>query len=111
MKLYASPTSPYARLACIMCLEAELPGLEIEIVDPWRNPPDLARDNPALRVPALVLGEGEDVRILTESLLIADHAARHAGGDLWFSGDAERQVGGLCLASSMPRRPSWRGGW
>ncbi len=99
MKLYVSPTSPYARLACIMCLEAELPGLEIVIVDPWRNPPDLLRHNPALRVPTLVLGDGEETRFLTESLLIADYAARNSAGasDLWFSDDTESQIGGLCL--------------
>lgn len=99
MKLYVSPTSPYARLACIMCLEAGLPGLEIVIVDPWQNPPALARGNPAVRVPTLIFGRDGDHGALTESLLIADYAARHTGAPegLWFVNDTERQIGGLCL--------------
>jgi glutathione S-transferase len=99
MKLYVSPTSPYARLACIMCLEARLPDLDIVIVDPWQNPPELARHNPALRVPTLVLGDGDAAQALTESLLIADYAARNAvdAGDLWFADETESRIGGLCL--------------
>ena len=97
MKLYVSPTSPYARLACIMCLEAGLPDLDIVILDPWQNPPALAAANPAIRVPTLETGDGAVV--LTESLLIADYAARHADAPagLWFADDIERRIGGLCL--------------
>ncbi|HEY8381271.1 MAG TPA: glutathione S-transferase family protein [Microvirga sp.] len=99
MKLYVSPTSPYARLACIMCLEARLGGLEIVILDPWQNPPDLVRHNPAGRVPALVLDEGDSARVITESLLIADFAARRSGEAerLWFQNEAQHELGGVCL--------------
>src|ERR671913_980376 len=101
MRLYVSPTSPYARLACVMCLEARLEGLEIVILDPWQNPPDLLRHNPAGRVPALVLDSSDEsgMQTITESLLIADFAARRSGeaGRLWFQNDAQRQLGGICL--------------
>jgi glutathione S-transferase len=101
MRLYVSPTSPYARLACVMCLEARLEGLEIVILDPWQNPPELLEHNPACRVPALVLEprDGENAHAITESLLIADFAARRAGEAkaLWFQNDAQRQLGGICL--------------
>jgi glutathione S-transferase len=101
MRLYVSPTSPYARLACVMCLEAYLEGLEIVILDPWQNPPDLLRHNPAGRVPALVLDPSDEngAQTITESLLIADFAARRSGDAerLWFQTDAQRQLGGICL--------------
>jgi glutathione S-transferase len=101
MRLYVSPTSPYARLACVMCLEARLEGLEIVILDPWQNPPELLEHNPACRVPALVLqaGDGAGPQAITESLLIADFAVRRTGETerLWFKNDAEHQLGGICL--------------
>jgi len=98
MRLYVSPTSPYARLACVMCLEARLEGLEIVILDPWKNPPELLEHNPAGRVPALVLDKDQP-RAITESLLIADFAVRNAGETdrLWFKSDAEHQLGGICF--------------
>lgn len=101
MRLYVSPTSPYARLACVMCLEAHLKGLEIVILDPWQNPPELLEHNPAGRVPALVLGPDDESgrQTITESLLIADFAA-HRSGDaesLWFQAEAQRQLGGICF--------------
>jgi glutathione S-transferase len=83
-----------------MCLEARLEGLEIVILDPWQNPPDLLEHNPAGRVPALVLEPGDKggAQTITESLLIADFAARRSGeaGHLWFQTDAQRQLGGVC---------------
>ncbi|MBJ6123814.1 glutathione S-transferase family protein [Microvirga splendida] len=101
MRLYVSPTSPYARLACVMCLEARLAGLEIVILDPWQNPPDLLEHNPAGRVPALVLeaGDGSGGQTITESLVIADFAARRSNDAerLWFQTDAQRQLGGICF--------------
>ena len=101
MRLYVSPTSPYARLACVMCLEACLERLEIVILDPWQNPPDLLRHNPSGRVPALVLNPSDEsgAQTITESLLIADFAARRSGDAerLWFQTDAQRQLGGICL--------------
>ncbi len=101
MRLYVSPTSPYARLACVMCLEARLQGLEIVILDPWQNPPELLEHNPACRVPALVLDadDGIGTQAITESFLIADFAVRRAGETerLWFKNEAQHQIGGICL--------------
>ena len=101
MRLYVSPTSPYARLACVMCLEARLEKLEIVILDPWQNPPELLEHNPAGRVPALVLDSSDEggAQTITESLLIADFAAQRSGDAerLWFQSDAQRQLGGICL--------------
>ena len=101
MRLYVSPTSPYARLACVMCLEARLEGLEIVILDPWQNPPGLLEHNPACRVPALALDpvDGDAPQAITESVLIADFAARRSGEAerLWFQNDAQHQLGGICF--------------
>ena len=99
MKLFISPTSPYARLACVMCLEARLPNLEIAILNPFEDPPELLEHNPSLRVPALVIDE--DGTAITESLLIADFAARNAGAEakLWFQDEAQRQIGGVVMGA------------
>lgn len=66
MKLFCSPTSPYARLVHIALLEK---GFEFELAmaDPWADDSALRAVNPLTRVPALCLDDGT---VLTESLLI-----------------------------------------
>jgi glutathione S-transferase len=84
-----------------MCIEARLQGLEVVILDPWQNPPELLEHNPACRVPTLVLDpdEGDGAQAITESFLIADFAAQRSGevDRLWFHNDPQRQIGGVCL--------------
>ncbi|MGD9863263.1 MAG: glutathione S-transferase N-terminal domain-containing protein [Pseudodonghicola sp.] len=99
MKLFISQTSPYARFAAVMCIEARLPDLAIVVVDPWDNPAELLAVTPTGRVPALHLPEtGETI---SESLLIADYAARAAGApaELWCRTERERRIAGLALGA------------
>ncbi|WP_297923199.1 glutathione S-transferase N-terminal domain-containing protein [Metallibacterium sp.] len=58
MKLYLSPTSPFARKVKIALLEKRLPFEEIR-VDPWATPPELAAANPLSQVPTLITDAGE----------------------------------------------------
>lgn len=68
MKLFISPTSPFARKVRVAVEEK---GLEERIVpvvvDPWKDDEALARANPMMQVPALEL---EDGRVLTDSTTI-----------------------------------------
>lgn len=68
MKLFISPTSPFARKVRVAVEEK---GLEERIVpvvvDPWKDDETLARANPMMQVPALEL---EDGRVLTDSTTI-----------------------------------------
>jgi glutathione S-transferase len=50
-------------------------------------------------VPTLVLGRDAAAQSLTESLIIADYAARNAVDvtDLWFADEMESRIGGLCF--------------
>jgi glutathione S-transferase len=60
MRLFYSPTSPYARKARIVAREKGLlPRLEEMQCDPWSDPAALRFVNPLGRVPALVTDEGE----------------------------------------------------
>lgn len=74
MKLYLSPTSPYARLVNLTLEEKGL-GERVErvYVDPWASPPELTAVNPLSRVPALVTDVGT---VLTESLVISQYLER-----------------------------------
>ena len=77
MKLLKSTTSPYARLAHAMLIEAGA-AFEVDILNPWADPDQLVAVNPARRVPTLILDDGT---VLTEAMLIADYAARIAPED------------------------------
>ncbi len=56
MKLFSSPTSPYARKVQIMIIELGLePTVEIVKAAPMENPADLQTANPLGKVPALIL--------------------------------------------------------
>lgn len=59
MKLYYSPTSPYARKVRTVVAEKQLGGLIEEIiVDVYADPPALTDCNPLGKIPALVSDEG-----------------------------------------------------
>ncbi|SEL09696.1 glutathione S-transferase [Roseovarius nanhaiticus] len=74
MKLMKSTTSPYARLAHAMLIEAGA-DFELDILNPWADPDQLVAANPARRVPTLIMDDGT---VMTEAMLIADHAAKIA---------------------------------
>lgn len=69
MKLFYSPTSPYARKARIMMREKKLNVAE-EAVAPWDNPPELVAQNPLCKIPTLVLDDGTS---LYDSRVIVDY--------------------------------------
>ncbi len=74
MKLYISPTSPYARLVRVALVEKELTErVEYVFVDPWASPAELLAVNPACRVPTLVTDGGE---ALTEAGVIVLYLER-----------------------------------
>ncbi len=74
MKLYTSPTSPYARLVRVALVEKELTErVEYVFLDPWSSPAELLAVNPACRVPTLVTESGE---ALTEAGVIVLYLER-----------------------------------
>ena len=70
MRLMKSTTSPFARLAHAMLIEAGA-EVEVELLNPWADPERLVALNPARRVPALRLDDGT---VLTEGMAIATYA-------------------------------------
>ena len=59
MKLYYSPTSPYARKCLVLAIEKSLVN-QVELVNlsPWDNLNNLLQVNPLCKVPALELDDG-----------------------------------------------------
>lgn len=86
MKLYVSPTSPFARKAQAV---ARLLGVALEEVrcQPFDSPPELLAANPLSKVPALVLDDGS---ALFDSRVIVQALDDLAGGKLLPSGRQER---------------------
>ncbi len=59
MKLFLSPTSPFARKVKVALMEKNLIREVEEIrVDPWSSPAELVQANPLCQVPTLVTDEG-----------------------------------------------------
>jgi len=68
MKLFYSPTSPYARKCRAAAIEKGLESrIEFLTVSPMANPPELLAANPLAKVPALVLADG---RCIVDSRVI-----------------------------------------
>lgn len=87
MKLFSSPTSPYARKARILIIEL---GLEhsVEIINtvPMENPVDLQASNPIGKVPALVL---DNATALYDSPVVCEYIdARNGNRFLAATGEA-----------------------
>ncbi len=62
MKLFSSPTSPYARKARILIIELGLDSsVDIENTTPMENPTDLQASNPIGKVPSLKLADGSSL--------------------------------------------------
>ncbi len=57
MKLYISPSSPFARKCRIVAREKGIAVEEI-VVDPYANAPDLLAANPVVQVPSLIADDG-----------------------------------------------------
>lgn len=59
MRLYLSPTSPFARKVKAALIEKNLFGSVEEVrVDPWQSPAELVAVNPMSQVPTLVTDDG-----------------------------------------------------
>ncbi|RZU99655.1 glutathione S-transferase family protein [Spiribacter vilamensis] len=68
MKLFTSPTSPYARLVRVTLIEKHLQDrVDYRFVDPWASPAELLAVNTNCRVPTLVMPSGQ---VLTEAGVI-----------------------------------------
>ncbi|MEO7255317.1 MAG: glutathione S-transferase N-terminal domain-containing protein [Casimicrobium sp.] len=113
MKLLHSPTSPFARKVRIVAAEKKL-ELELEIADPWKPNPDLARANPLGKVPALIMDDGAtlfDSRVIVEYLdgvspvhrLIPDTSRDRIAVKRW-----EAITDGLCDAAVLARLEAGR---
>lgn len=69
MELFASPTSPYARLLRVIAIEKGIiDQITMRPTNPWESPDALLAVNPYCRVPVLITDEGV---VLTENQLIA----------------------------------------
>ncbi len=77
MKLYCNRPSPYVRKVLVTAHESGLiDSMEIEEVDPWRDPAQLHAASPVGKIPALITDSGI---LMTESLLICDFLFSEAG--------------------------------
>ena len=113
MKLLHSPTSPFVRKVRIVAAEKKL-ELELEVADPWKPNPDLARANPLGKVPALIMDDGTslfDSRVIVEYLdgvspvhrLIPDTSRDRIAVKRW-----EAVADGLCDAGILARLEAGR---
>ena len=84
MKLRYSPASPYVRKVMVLALETGLAGKLEKIpttVSPTKPSQDVAKDNPLIKVPALVLDDGQT---LFDSPVICEYLdSLHGGAKLF----------------------------
>ncbi|MCC2113799.1 MAG: glutathione S-transferase N-terminal domain-containing protein, partial [Hyphomicrobiales bacterium] len=97
MHLMRSTTSPFGRLAHAMLIEAG-GAFDVELLNPWADPPQLVALNPAKRVPTLRLDDGT---VLTEAMVIAMYAADIApeGSHLKQNTPAQYEIMGLAFGA------------
>ena len=69
MKLYGSPTSPYARKTRVLIKEKNLP-VEFVVQDPWPEDSPIIEKNPLSKIPVLEVGPDN---YLFESVFIAHY--------------------------------------
>ena len=98
MHLMKSTTSPFGRLAHAMLIEAGA-EFDVELLNPWADPPQLVELNPAKRVPTLRLDDGT---VLTEAMVIAMYAADIApyGSHLKANTPAQYEIMGLAFGAT-----------
>lgn len=90
MKLFSSPTSPYARKVRALIIEKQLEG-QVEIIQtaPSELPQDLLAANPLARIPTLLMDDGTpliDSPVICEYLdSLGDKAGERSGTgkDVW----------------------------
>lgn len=70
MKLFYSPTSPFARKVRVVMAERQLGEIELVTVSPFDLPPQLLAANPLSKVPALLLSDGS---VLYDSPVICEY--------------------------------------
>ena len=113
MKLYASPTSPYARKVRIALAEKKI---ECELIEtsPWNDDSPVAQFNPLGKVPVLVLDDGTalyDSRVIVEYLdtvspvsrLIPEPSRQRIAVRRW-----EALADGICDAAIAVRQETLR---
>lgn len=87
MQLHHSPTSPYVRKVKVVAHEKGLTDrIEILANSPWEEN-DLPKDNPAGRVPALVMDDG---MVLFDSRVVCEYLDELGGGDRLFPTGPDR---------------------
>lgn len=86
MRLFHSPTSPFARKLRVLIAEKCLTGIDLVSASPFDAPPDLAAANPLSKVPALVRGNGQ---FLYDSPVIAEYLDTLGGGELLLPASGE----------------------
>lgn len=86
MKLYFSPTSPFARKVRLTLLELKIDNVTTVVVNPWTDT-ELRNLNPLSQVPTLLL---DDDTVLYDSAVICEYLNELAGGDIVPRGGAER---------------------
>lgn len=91
MRLFYSPTSPFARKVRVLIAEKAIDGIELVTVSPFDAPAELVTSNPLSKVPALILGDG---RALYDSPVICEYLDQASGGTLLIplGGDERWQV-------------------
>jgi glutathione S-transferase len=96
MKLYISPTSPYARKVLVAIHEkGAADRVTPVVVDPWTNPPALLAVSPAGKVPALDTGHGPG---LADSWAILLHLDAVLDGPALLPTDGEARARAVRLA-------------
>jgi glutathione S-transferase len=95
MKLRVNKASPFARKVRILAREAGLAGRVEEIetaVSPVAPNEDLARENPLIKIPALVMDNGE---LLYDSAVICEYLDTLHSGRKLFPGAGPQRFSAL----------------
>jgi glutathione S-transferase len=101
MRLFYSPTSPFARKIRVLMAEKRLTGIDLVSASPFDAPPDLVETNPLSKVPALVRENG---LVLYDSPVIAEYLDTLGGGELLLPAGGEERWDALrrqALADGM----------
>ena len=107
MKLYASPTSPFARKVLVLIAEAGIPGIErVDVAGTPVTPGSLpVKLNPLGKIPALELNDGRtlyDSRVICRYLDTAAQAGLYPQGDrLWDVLTLEAMADGMVDAAIL----------
>lgn len=101
MRLFYSPTSPFARKVRVLIAQKRLTGVELVSASPYDAPPDLVAANPLSKVPAL---ERENGQVLYDSRVICEFLDAMSGDQRLVPQDGEARWDSLrrqALADGM----------